>query len=60
MFVVFAFIAGGSVLRKRHLLGVPRSSMTSTKRTVMSFLARAKNAQALHGPRMSIGQHIGV
>lgn len=54
-------LAGANVVRKRHLLGVPRSSMSSTKRTVMSFLARAKNAQALHGgPRVTVAPTIGV
>ncbi|GAB0091101.1 uncharacterized protein DMENIID0001_059070 [Sergentomyia squamirostris] len=38
----------GNLARKRPLLGVPRSSMNPTKRTVMTLLARAKNAQALH------------
>lgn len=56
-----AAAAAGGLMRKRHLLGVPRSSMTSTKRTVMNFLTRAKNAQALHTPRIgSIGQTIGM
>lgn len=38
----------GNLTRKRPLLGVPRSSMNPTKRTVMTLLARAKNSQALH------------
>lgn len=46
---------GGSLTRKRPLLGVPRSSMNPTKRTVMTLLARAKNAQALHGLRTRNG-----
>ncbi|XP_037949704.1 uncharacterized protein LOC119680791 isoform X1 [Teleopsis dalmanni] len=43
-------IAGG-LGRKRPLLGVPRSGMNPTKRTVMTLLARAKNSQALHTVR---------
>lgn len=46
-------IAGG-LARKRPLLGVPRSSMNPTKRTVMTLLARAKNSQALHAVRNPI------
>ncbi|XP_017008023.2 RNA-binding protein asd-2 isoform X1 [Drosophila takahashii] len=42
---------GGGLGRKRPLLGVPRSGMNPTKRTVMSLLARAKNSQALHSVR---------
>lgn len=40
--------AGGALTRKRPLLGVPRTTMNPTKRTVMTLLARAKNAQTLH------------
>ncbi|XP_067628321.1 uncharacterized protein [Eurosta solidaginis] len=46
-------IAGG-LARKRPLLGVPRSTMNPTKRTVMTLLARAKNSQALHAVRNPI------
>ncbi|XP_068147267.1 RNA-binding protein asd-2 [Drosophila tropicalis] len=42
---------GGGLGRKRPLLGVPRTGMNPTKRTVMSLLARAKNSQALHTVR---------
>lgn len=49
----FSFSAGG-LARKRPLLGVPRSSMNPTKRTVMTLLARAKNSQALHAVRNPI------
>ncbi|XP_016953589.1 homeobox protein abdominal-A isoform X2 [Drosophila biarmipes] len=42
---------GGGLGRKRPLLGVPRTGMNPTKRTVMSLLARAKNSQALHSVR---------
>uniref|UniRef100_A0A1A9ZV80 Uncharacterized protein n=1 Tax=Glossina pallidipes TaxID=7398 RepID=A0A1A9ZV80_GLOPL len=38
----------GNLTRKRPLLGVPRSSMNQTKRTVMTLLARAKTSQTLH------------
>ncbi|KAG4070484.1 hypothetical protein HA402_005716 [Bradysia odoriphaga] len=48
----------GSLARKRPLLGVPRSSMNPTKRTVMTLLARAKNAQALHGIRTGVASGI--
>lgn len=48
----------GSLARKRPLLGVPRSSMNPTKRTVMTLLARAKNAQALHGVRTGVSTSI--
>nr|XP_029722812.1 KH domain-containing, RNA-binding, signal transduction-associated protein 2-like [Aedes albopictus] len=37
--------------RKRPLLGGPRSSMNPTKRTVMTLIARARTAQAMHGSR---------
>lgn len=43
-----AQFAGGSLTRKRPLLGVPRTTMNPTKRTVMTLLARAKNAQTMH------------
>ncbi|KAH8402363.1 hypothetical protein KR009_011579, partial [Drosophila setifemur] len=42
---------GGGLGRKRPLLGVPRTGMNPTKRTVMSLLARAKNSQTLHSVR---------
>ncbi|XP_065368331.1 KH domain-containing, RNA-binding, signal transduction-associated protein 2 [Calliphora vicina] len=45
----------GNLTRKRPLLGVPRSSMNPTKRTVMTLLARAKNSQALHTVRNPVG-----
>ncbi|XP_017835966.1 RNA-binding protein asd-2 isoform X2 [Drosophila busckii] len=48
---VKAINIGGGLGRKRPLLGVPRSGMNPTKRTVMSLLARAKNSQALHTVR---------
>lgn len=41
----------GQLGRKRPLLGVPRSGMNPTKRTVMTLLARAKNSQAIHSVR---------
>ncbi|XP_039437639.1 uncharacterized protein LOC120419107 isoform X1 [Culex pipiens pallens] len=40
-----------SLARKRPLLGGPRSSMNPTKRTVMTLIARARTAQAMHGTR---------
>ncbi|XP_035895186.1 KH domain-containing, RNA-binding, signal transduction-associated protein 2-like isoform X2 [Anopheles stephensi] len=40
-----------SLARKRPLLGGPRSTMNPTKRTVMTLIARARTAQALHGSR---------
>ncbi|XP_065077292.1 branchpoint-bridging protein-like isoform X2 [Ochlerotatus camptorhynchus] len=40
-----------SLARKRPLLGGPRSSMNPTKRTVMTLIARARTAQAMHGSR---------
>lgn len=48
--------AGGiGMARKRPLLGgVPRSTMNPTKRTVMTLLARAKNAQQLHSNRLGM------
>ncbi|KAM7345187.1 uncharacterized protein ACRADG_011585 isoform 2-T2 [Cochliomyia hominivorax] len=51
---LFRFKAG-NLTRKRPLLGVPRSSMNPTKRTVMTLLARAKNSQALHTVRNPVG-----
>ncbi|XP_034652160.1 homeobox protein abdominal-A [Drosophila subobscura] len=45
---------GGGLGRKRPLLGVPRTGMNPTKRTVMSLLARAKNSQALHSVRQPV------
>ncbi|XP_075167167.1 uncharacterized protein LOC142239271 [Haematobia irritans] len=48
---VKAINIAGNLTRKRPLLGVPRSSMNPTKRTVMTLLARTKNAQALHTVR---------
>ncbi|XP_073846593.1 uncharacterized protein isoform X2 [Musca autumnalis] len=48
---VKAINIAGNLTRKRPLLGVPRSSMNPTKRTVMTLLARTKNAQALHAVR---------
>lgn len=53
-FFLYCVVTGGSLARKRPLLGVPRSSMNPTKRTVMTLLARAKNAQALHGIRTGV------
>lgn len=47
-------LTGGGLGRKRPLLGVPRSGMNPTKRTVMSLLARAKNSQALHTVRQPV------
>lgn len=47
----FRNFTAGNLTRKRPLLGVPRSSMNPTKRTVMTLLARTKNAQALHTVR---------
>lgn len=41
----------GNMGRKRPLLGVPRSGMNPTKRTVMTLLARAKHSQSLHPNR---------
>lgn len=41
----------GTMGRKRPLLGVPRSGMNPTKRTVMTLLARAKHSQSLHPNR---------
>ncbi|XP_037918277.1 branchpoint-bridging protein isoform X1 [Hermetia illucens] len=52
------FQSAGSLARKRPLLGVPRSSMNPTKRTVMTLLARAKNSQAIHAVRNSGGATI--
>ncbi|XP_055606229.1 probable serine/threonine-protein kinase MARK-A [Uranotaenia lowii] len=51
-----------SLARKRPLLGGPRSSMNPTKRTVMTLIARARTAQAMHGTRASapIGEPIQV
>ncbi|XP_055692428.1 KH domain-containing, RNA-binding, signal transduction-associated protein 2 isoform X3 [Lutzomyia longipalpis] len=49
----------GNLARKRPLLGVPRSSMNPTKRTVMTLLARAKNAQALHSTRGGVASALG-
>ncbi|XP_055705334.1 KH domain-containing, RNA-binding, signal transduction-associated protein 2 isoform X1 [Phlebotomus papatasi] len=49
----------GNLARKRPLLGVPRSSMNPTKRTVMTLLARAKNAQALHSARGGVASSLG-
>ncbi|KAL7735680.1 hypothetical protein ACLKA6_002558 [Drosophila palustris] len=51
---VKAINIGGGLGRKRPLLGVPRSGMNPTKRTVMSLLARAKNSQALHTVRQPV------
>lgn len=50
----FYIHTGGGLGRKRPLLGVPRSGMNPTKRTVMSLLARAKNSQALHTVRQPV------
>ncbi|XP_058825287.1 RNA-binding protein asd-2 isoform X2 [Topomyia yanbarensis] len=44
-----------SLARKRPLLGGPRSSMNPTKRTVMTLIARARTAQAMHGASRSTG-----
>ncbi|XP_053661401.1 uncharacterized protein LOC128710374 [Anopheles marshallii] len=51
-----------SLARKRPLLGGPRSTMNPTKRTVMTLIARARTAQALHGSRTAqpIGEPIQV
>lgn len=51
-----------STARKRPLLGGPRSSMNPTKRTVMTLIARARTAQAMHGSRTAppIGEPIQV
>ncbi|XP_055636963.1 KH domain-containing, RNA-binding, signal transduction-associated protein 2 isoform X2 [Toxorhynchites rutilus septentrionalis] len=51
-----------SLARKRPLLGGPRSSMNPTKRTVMTLIARARTAQAMHGSRSNapIGEPIQV
>lgn len=48
--------------RKRPLLGGPRSSMNPTKRTVMTLIARARTAQAMHGSRTTapMGEPIQV
>lgn len=51
----FSIFKAGNLTRKRPLLGVPRSSMNPTKRTVMTLLARAKNSQALHTVRHPVG-----
>ncbi|XP_062127894.1 RNA-binding protein asd-2 [Drosophila sulfurigaster albostrigata] len=51
---VKAINIGGGLGRKRPLLGVPRSGMNPTKRTVMSLLARAKNSQSLHAVRQPV------
>ncbi|XP_030558148.1 uncharacterized protein LOC115760792 [Drosophila novamexicana] len=51
---VKAINIGSGLGRKRPLLGVPRSGMNPTKRTVMSLLARAKNSQALHTVRQPV------
>ncbi|XP_058448517.1 RNA-binding protein asd-2 isoform X2 [Malaya genurostris] len=48
-----------SLARKRPLLGGPRSSMNPTKRTVMTLIARARTAQAMHGGSRSAGPTIG-
>ncbi|XP_065077309.1 uncharacterized protein LOC135700654 [Ochlerotatus camptorhynchus] len=42
-----------NLARKRPLLDGPRSSMNPTKRTVMTLIARARAAQAMHGSRMA-------
>ncbi|XP_030376852.1 branchpoint-bridging protein [Scaptodrosophila lebanonensis] len=51
---VKAINIGSGLGRKRPLLGVPRTGMNPTKRTVMSLLARAKNSQSLHSVRSPV------
>lgn len=49
-FLIYSHLVSTPLGRKRPLICTARNTaMNPTKRTVMTFLARAKNANTLHG-----------